>query len=447
MPSHHPPSNSGEIHADRSNGLAREDTGQCYVYLVLPDATRFKTAGRFDIQPDRDGRPQGQFVYCRSYIDNPEAVPIDPFCLDRLTDTLYRTTGFNGIFSSLRDAAPQLWARKVCKHTSRLKFRNEIDFLLHTPDDRVGALGFGHCYEPPSPKRKFYGIPDLDRLSALAEGMTVKDESLVESNSQRIRSMSLFRTSVGGSRPKAVVEDAEGLWLAKFNHRGDLFNVARVEHAMLELAKICGIRAAHSRIETVGDRDVLLVKRFDREKTDRGYLRYRTISGYTALRTDHSPYRRKDRQGWCYASLAEVLRPILAQPTEDSKELLRRMVFNAMTSKTDDGPSNHSIIASRAGWNLSPAYDPICWKAHFDPNRHLLAMNCGIHGRQANARNLLSECRRFCLEKEEATATIDAIEERVRTRWHSVAHNAGVSETDFQTISVRIPYPRFRHGP
>lgn len=40
---------------------------------------------------------------------------------------------------------------------------------------------------------------------------------------------------------------------------------------MLTLARSCGINTAQSRVVQVGDRDVLLVKRFDREKTKQGY--------------------------------------------------------------------------------------------------------------------------------------------------------------------------------
>jgi serine/threonine-protein kinase HipA len=93
----------------------------------------------------------------------------------------------------------------------------------------------------------------------------------------------LLKTSMGGARPKAVVEDQEALWLAKFNRPDDRWNFARVEHAMLILARSCGLTTAESRLVTVGGRDVLLVKRFDREKVKEGYLRSRMVSGLTLL--------------------------------------------------------------------------------------------------------------------------------------------------------------------
>jgi serine/threonine-protein kinase HipA len=41
----------------------------------------------------------------------------------------------------------------------------------------------------------------------------------------------------------------------KFNHPDDRWNNTRVERAMLELAKSCGISVATSRIDTVGGKD------------------------------------------------------------------------------------------------------------------------------------------------------------------------------------------------
>ena len=53
---------------------------------------------------------------------------------------------------------------------------------------------------------------------------------------------------------------------------------------MLKLARSCGLTTAESKIVTVGGRDVLLVKRFDREKTGAGYHRARMVSALTLLR-------------------------------------------------------------------------------------------------------------------------------------------------------------------
>ena len=123
----------------------------------------------------------------------------------------------------------------------------------------------------------------------------------------QVEELLLLGTSMGGARPKAVIEDGDALWIAKFSRPDDRWNYPRVEHAMLRLARECGIEVAESRIESVAGRDVLLIKRFDRQKTATGYTRARMISGLTVLRADESP---QTRTRWSYVVLAEELRRI-----------------------------------------------------------------------------------------------------------------------------------------
>ena len=90
---------------------------------------------------------------------------------------------------------------------------------------------------------------------------------------------------------------------------------------MLTLAREAGIPSAESRVEQVGDRDVLLVKRFDRRFTNEGYHRARMVSALTLLRAGEMP---DDRGRWSYVLLAEELRRISARPQADARELFRR---------------------------------------------------------------------------------------------------------------------------
>src|SRR5256886_6378989 len=118
----------------------------------------------------------------------------------------------------------------------------------------------------------------------------------------QIQDLLLIGTAMGGARPKAVVEDREALWIAKFNRRDDKWNQARVEHAMLTLARECGLSVSQSRLTQIADRDALLVKRFDREHSDKGYRRARMLSQLTLLRADDSLH---DRGRWSYQSTTE----------------------------------------------------------------------------------------------------------------------------------------------
>lgn len=412
---------------------------ECFVYITLPGTTEFVTAGRFVLEPDRTGVPVGRFVYGRTYLARPDAVPLDPLELKLARET-YQTTALKGVFGALRDAGPDYWGRRVIeKHAGKPEL-GEIDYLLYSPDDRAGALGFGLGAEPPAPKRQFNKTLDLENLLRLADAIIADEDLPAGPEAGQVEDLLLIGTSMGGARPKAVVEDNDGLWIAKFGRSDDKWNHARVEHAMLELARACGLNSAQSRIETVGNRDVLLVKRFDREKTKTGYLRARMVSGLTILRTEDT-HQHRDR--WSYVLLAEELRRISADPKQDSAELFRRMVFNALISNTDDHPRNHAAIAKDKDWCLSPAYD-LTPAMPISMERRDLAMGCGDWGRYANATNMLSQCARFHLERGDADAIIKEMARQVEETWYETARRAGLSEKDCETIKSAFSYPGFR---
>ena len=245
---------------------------------------------------------------------------------------------------------------------------------------------------------------------------------------------------MGGARPKAVVEDDDALWIAKFNRPDDKWNHARVEHAMLKLARACGIQTSESKLTAIGDRDVLLVKRFDREHTKTGYRRARMLSALTLLRSEDS---HQDRSKWSYVLLAEELRRRSIQPKADGSELFRRMCFNALISNTDDHPRNHAMIAMDNDWKLSPAYD-LLPNMPISLERRDLALECGDMGRNAHAENLLSQSARFLLKLEEAIECIKEIELTVKDNWYQIARREGVSEKDCETIRPAFAYKGFR---
>jgi hypothetical protein len=100
--------------------------------------------------PNGIGRALGRFVYGQSYLKNPEAVPIDPIEL-KLSNTTYSTVHLKGVFGALRDAGPDYWGRRVIEKHAGKSALGEMDYLLDSPDDRAGALGFGLNSVPPAP--------------------------------------------------------------------------------------------------------------------------------------------------------------------------------------------------------------------------------------------------------------------------------------------------------
>ena len=415
---------------------------ECFIYVVPPGQTAFVPAARFQWLPDQGGLPLGRLVYGRRYLERRDAVPFDPLELP-LTSATFETRGLGGVFGALRDAAPDHWGRRVIQRHVASVDLPEIDYLLQSPDDRGGALGFGLDATPPGPKREYNQTVDLAKLQATADAILADEERAPnDAVAAQLEELLLMGTSMGGARPKAVIEADGALWIAKFNCATDRWNNARVEHAMLRLAHACGLKVAISRIVPIGDRDVLLVKRFDREAVQGGYPRARMLSALTLLRAGDTLH---DRDRWSYPLLAEELRRLSARPAEDAPELFRRMAFNALISNSDDHPRNHAFIAFAEDWQLSPGYD-LTPTSPPSVERRDLALACGDQGRRANAANLLSQCGRFLLAREVAGKILDDMESHVRARWHEVARREGVSERDCERIAGAFAYPGFRYA-
>jgi serine/threonine-protein kinase HipA len=124
-----------------------------YVYLQLPGSLEVVTAGSFE-QVVRAGVTLGGFVYNPAYLDREDAVPLDPFELP-LRPGRFETVKLKGIFGALRDASPDAWGRRIIERHLASVALSEVDYLLNSPEDRVGALAFGRGKTPPAPTTRF----------------------------------------------------------------------------------------------------------------------------------------------------------------------------------------------------------------------------------------------------------------------------------------------------
>lgn len=112
-------------------------------------------------------------------------------------------------------------------------------------------------------------------------------------------------TGLGGARPKASVRLEDGsLAIAKFPHASDGWDVMAWEATTLDLLEAAGIRAPQRRLTRVGERNVLILRRFDR--TDTG-ARLGYISAMTATGSADGEHRD-------YADIAEAMRDISRSP-------------------------------------------------------------------------------------------------------------------------------------
>ncbi len=59
-----------------------------------------------------------------------------------------------------------------------------------------------------------------------------------------------------------------------------------------------------------------------------------------------------------YTEIADVIRSKCVRPTDDVRQLWRRMVFNLLITNVDDHLQNHGFLYEGNGqWRLAPAFD------------------------------------------------------------------------------------------
>nr|WP_275949430.1 HipA domain-containing protein [Nevskia ramosa] len=332
-----------------------------------------------------------------------------------------------GVFGGFRDSAPDAWGRLVVakllnRSTSQLL---EIDFLLHGGAARIGNLDFRKSLDASEPVSAVPLIANLGDLIQASQDLlahkTVQPELL---------QVLVQGTSVGGARPKCVIQYQDALWLAKFPATKDTFNNPRVEWATLTLAQKCGLDVAESQIFTLADqRDVLLVKRFDREYSEQGYTRKGFISGLSLLAIDEM-----QQDAWSYLTIADEIRARGSQVC-DLREMYARMAFNVACRNIDDHPRNHGFFVERDSIRLTPAYDLVSQPAIAGVGTDFfLAMQLGTLGRQATVENLLSASPRFGLSMDEAKSILAKIGHET-ARWREHYSECGIPTEEAEQFS------------
>lgn len=261
-----------------------------------------------------------------------------------------------GLLGAFADGAPDHWGRDLIEQAERLRAREEVrsprglddvDFLLGVSDDmRQGALRFRVPGDP-----EFLGVPSrVPRLDSLPSLLRASDELASEGDSSAAVRQLLHTgaTGLGGARPKASVRLDDGsLAIAKFPHGSDSWDVMAWEATALDLLQRAGIRVSQHRLARVGDRGVLILRRFDRSPTgDRiGYISAKTATGAA------------DGEQRDYADIADAVRDLSLSPKRDLEELFRRVAASVALGNTDDHLRNHGFLADRGSWSLSPAFD------------------------------------------------------------------------------------------
>jgi serine/threonine-protein kinase HipA len=326
------------------------------------------------------------------------------------------------------DARPDRWGERVIRHIDKPARLSLLEYLYFAGDDRFGALGVSTSADEYLPRRlgPLPTLGDADQIHELIR--KVQDNEPVPEEQQRLISPGV---TMGGARPKALLDIAGEQWVIKFAD-GDPTDVPLIEHATMTLAQKAAIRVASTMPVRLTHGHAVAVRRFDR---NRG-LRLHSLSACVALRAA------AERFG--YPELAQLLRR--RGVTEGDvyidhiHELFRRMVFNILIDNTDDHEKNHALLVTDSQqYQLSPAYDVL-------PSGQALGfqqMRVGDQEADSTIVNALSMSRMFSLGKDDAVREVRNVA-RVVGGWKEHFKSCGVTSGDIDLYAEQIDRPFLR---
>jgi len=388
-----------------------------FVWVWLPDAETPVVAGRIEKNAERY-----LFNYGRSYLDNRDPVPLYlpelPLVVGQQEPPAPLT-----IANALRDASPDAWGRRVIinrlmglqANAAEATELEEISFMLESGSDRIGGLDFQISATNYVPRQSInVTLEELQRASEIVEKGVPLTDALAD--------VLQHGTAIGGARPKALIDDGASKFIAKFSSSNDTYSVVKGEYIAMRLAAMVGLDVAPVKLDQSMGKDVLLIERFDRQKTETGWSRKMLVSALTILGLDELMAAHAS-----YTELAEIVRARFSTPTQTLHELFARMTFNVMVGNTDDHARNHAAFWNGTQLTLSPAYD-ICPQSR-NSREASQAMKMG-NERRSQLLNCLAVAQEFHLTNDAASEIITNQVNIIDTSWGSLCKEVGLSEID-----------------
>ena len=354
------------------------------VWVWLPGQVQPVLCGEFALN-----NGVGVFNYTDAYRALPQALALDPLHLPLTRSRRpFKETRQQGLFGVFRDASPEGFGLAMLERLRGQPLPDPLDRLEHAAGDGAGAIEVCDDLEA---KLRFSPPPATALWDALAQLPTHRPSSLAP---QAV--WGATGTSLGGERPKMTVLHQGQPWIAKLQEQGDPSHAPLREYAAMRVALQLGLEVAEVAFHRVGEREALLVRRFDRWMDDQGHTQRRLFaSAHTVLRLD-TPMRGEPSRS--YVALAKDIQRFCANRSTDvvpmQRELWRRMVFNPAYSGVQAMAITHtgSAIATQA--------------------------------------NLLLDAHRFGWDSQEALAFIRQAREAYMDGWSQIVQEQGVSAND-----------------
>lgn len=395
---------------------------EAYVWIWLPEETKPIIAGKLEADGDTLS-----FNYGKSYLgrikDTPPAIPIYAPELPLNAGVLTNLDGLK-MPGCIRDSAPDAWGRRVIIN-KKLGLKgadtdtaslDELTYLLESGSDRIGALDFQQS--PTEYVARSAKNVSMEELMQSAERVE-KGVPLTPELDQAL----YHGSSIGGARPKALIEEDGRKYIAKFSATTDLYSVVKAEFIAMRLANLAGIDVAPVKMVKAANKDVVLIERFDRTHNGQDWTRKSMVSALTLFGLDDMMARYAS-----YETLAEIIRHRFTAPKDTLKELFSRLLFNILCGNTDDHARNHAAFWDGKHLSLTPAYD-ICPQGRAG-NEAGQAMRIVGENNLSQFKTCLDAAQNFLLSKDEAHEIFEHQKSVIKCNWQSVCDEAELSEVD-----------------
>ena len=328
---------------------------------------------------------------------------------------------------AIDDARPDRWGERIIRHIDRPARLSILEMLLFAGDDRFGALGISLSATQYIPRHlgPYPQLADVARLASAIED--VQTQAPISAEIQRLIQPGV---TLGGARPKTLLQTDAGSCVIKFSELDDPVDTPLIEHATMTLAAQAGLCVAKTGVLPLPlrhgkVRHALTIERFDRL----GPYRVHCLSAKTALRAASLPES--------YGALASILLR-LGHPNRQAamrEELFQRMVFNILMDNTDDHERNHSISLNLSDgyYDLTPAYDVV-------PSLQNLgyqALTVGSSGAESSLENALTDINEFGIKKPRAMALVQQVAATVE-QWAGHFRQCGVCDADMEQLAASI---------
>ena len=395
---------------------------EAFVWIWLPEETKPIVAGRLEADSGNI-----LFNYGKSYLEriteNKPLIPIYEPELPLKEGALPLPEGLT-MPGCIRDAAPDAWGRRVIIN-KKLGLKGastdtaelgELTYLLESGSDRIGALDFQRSPSEYVPRAA--NNVSMEELIESAERVE-KGVPLTPELDQAL----FHGSSIGGARPKALIQDQGKKYVAKFSSSTDLYSVVKAEFIAMRLAALAGLDVAPVKLAKAANKDVLLIERFDRLPKGNEWTRKTMVSALTMLGLDDMMARYAS-----YETMAEIIRHRFSDPKDTLRELFSRLAFNVLCGNTDDHARNHAAFWNGKELTLTPAYD-ICPQGRTG-NEASQAMLISGDNNLSQLKTCLEAANHFLLSEENAHTIFAHLTETIEQHWGTVCDEAEMSEVD-----------------